>query len=104
MKNTDNFFVDFIALSVMAGIEKSFSEKKKAEKSQTEKDTAEKKCECKNQSNCMEKCYTKDMKSEILQEIEKCKEIFRDIELFSVKKLERISFHISNIEKKLLDT
>ncbi len=63
-----NFFTDFVALTSIAGIEKSFSEKKKAEKSQVEKNTAEKKCECKCKNQ-------QDFHKELLGQFEECKKI-----------------------------
>lgn len=57
MNNNYNLFTDFVALAVMAGIEKSQTEKDTAEKSNSEKKCE---CKCKNQQ---------DFNNELLEEV-----------------------------------
>lgn len=72
MKNNDNLFSDFIALAVMAGIEKSISENKSTDKSQSETKTAEKKCGCGN--NC-KNTSSDSHKKHLLSDIDECLEM-----------------------------
>ena len=85
-----NFFTDFVALTSIAGIEKSFSEKKKAEKSQVEKNTAEKKCECKCKNQ-------QDFHKELTKEIGE----FRLYLMSKMHSLNEVDTFLCNIEERL---
>lgn len=94
MKNNDNLFSDFIALAVMAGIAQAFSEKKNTDNPKTETNKTEKKCECNNKSNCKEKHCVRDVKEEILKEIDAC---FGVINNNSDRDFQIIGKHLLNI-------
>lgn len=91
MKNNDNLFADFIALSLFTGIAKAFSEKDGTDKPKTETKTAEKKCECKCRNQ-------QDLNKELFEAIDE----FRIYLMQKNQSLNEVDSFLCNIQERLI--